>query len=57
MNFKGSQSEREIIMWAVRWYIAYPISYRQTRGNDGRVRSRRGSFHAQPVGNQIRPEV
>jgi putative transposase len=29
MHFKGSQFEREIIMWAVRWYIAYPISYRQ----------------------------
>src|SRR5215471_7527492 len=29
MNFKGSQFEREIILWAVRWYVAYPISYRQ----------------------------
>ena len=29
MHFKGSQFEREIILWAVRWYIAYPISYRQ----------------------------
>ena len=29
MHFKGSQFEREIIMWAVRWYVAYPISYRQ----------------------------
>jgi putative transposase len=29
MNFKGSQFEREIIMWAVRWYVAYPLSYRQ----------------------------
>ena len=29
MNFKGSQFEREIILWAVRWYRAYPISYRQ----------------------------
>src|SRR5215813_7431293 len=29
MNFKGSQFERGIIMWAVRWYVAYPISYRQ----------------------------
>jgi transposase-like protein len=26
---KGSQFEREIILWAVRWYVAYPISYRQ----------------------------
>jgi transposase-like protein len=21
--------EREIILWGVRWYVAYPISYRQ----------------------------
>ena len=29
MNFKGSQFEREIILWGVRWYVAYPVSYRQ----------------------------
>jgi transposase-like protein len=29
MNFKGSHFEKEIILWGVRWYIAYPISYRQ----------------------------
>ena len=29
INFKGSQCEREIILWGVRWYVAYPISYRQ----------------------------
>jgi putative transposase len=29
MTFKGSQFERAIILWAVRWYVAYPISYRQ----------------------------
>ena len=29
INFKGSQFEREIILWAMRWYVAYPISYRQ----------------------------
>ena len=29
INFKGNQFEREIILWAVRWYVAYPISYRQ----------------------------
>jgi putative transposase len=30
INFKGNQFEREIILWRVRWYVAYPISYRQT---------------------------
>ena len=29
MIFKGSQFERDIILWAVRWYVAYPISYPQ----------------------------
>jgi len=29
INFKGSQFEREIIVWGMRWYVAYPISYRQ----------------------------
>jgi transposase-like protein len=29
MDFKGSQYERDIILWGVRWYVAYPISYRQ----------------------------
>jgi putative transposase len=29
MNFKGSQFERDMILWAVRWYVAYPLSYRQ----------------------------
>ena len=26
MDFKGSQFERDIILWGVRWYVAYPIS-------------------------------
>ena len=29
MDFKGSQFEREIILWGVRRYVAYSISYRQ----------------------------
>ena len=29
IEFKGSHFEREVIMWGVRWYVAYPISYRQ----------------------------
>jgi transposase-like protein len=29
INFKGSQFERESILWGVRWYVTYPISYRQ----------------------------
>jgi putative transposase len=29
MDFKGSYFEHEIVLWGVRWYVAYPISYRQ----------------------------
>src|SRR5262245_43929388 len=29
IDFKGSQFERAIILWAVRRYVAYPISYQQ----------------------------
>ena len=31
IDFKGSQFERDIILWAVRWYVAYPISYGQLK--------------------------
>ena len=29
IDFKGSHFEREVILLGVRWYVAYPISYRQ----------------------------
>jgi putative transposase len=29
VEFKGSHFEKAIILWGVRWYVAYPISYRQ----------------------------
>ena len=29
IEFKGSHFERDIILWAIRWYVAYPRSYRQ----------------------------
>jgi hypothetical protein len=29
IEFKGSHFERDVILWAVHWYVAYPISYRQ----------------------------
>ena len=29
MDIKGTQFEKDIILWGVRWYVAYPISYRQ----------------------------
>jgi len=29
IGFKGRHFEKEIFLWGVRWYVAYPISYRQ----------------------------
>src|SRR5215468_1699963 len=29
MDYTGRHFEKEIILWGIRWYVAYPISYRQ----------------------------
>ncbi len=29
IDFKGSHFERDVILWGVPWYLAYPMSYRQ----------------------------
>jgi transposase-like protein len=29
IDFKGSHFERDVVLWGVRWYVAYPMSYRQ----------------------------
>jgi putative transposase len=29
IDFNGSRFGREIVLWGVRWYVAYPISDRQ----------------------------
>ena len=40
LTFKGRQFTAEVILWAVRWYLMFPISYRdlelmlQDRGVD-----------------------
>ena len=38
IDFKGSQFERAVILWGVRWDVAYPLSYRpreEMRGERG----------------------
>ena len=52
MEFKGSHFELETILWGVRWYVAYPISYRQLEemmGERGRCRS----FDAESLDTQV----
>jgi putative transposase len=46
MDFKGSHFERDIVLWGVRWYVAYPISYRQLE--------REFVAHKRPVSNSWR---
>jgi hypothetical protein len=29
IEFKGSHFERDVILWTVRWYVAYPVSCTQ----------------------------
>ncbi|MGA8172702.1 MAG: IS6 family transposase, partial [Methylocystis sp.] len=29
IDFEGNPFERDVIVWHVRWYVAYPISYRR----------------------------
>jgi hypothetical protein len=53
IDFKGRQFEREIILWGVRWYVAYPISYRQLEEVMGERGGHRRSRHAQSVGHQV----
>jgi hypothetical protein len=31
IKLKGGHFEREVILWGVHWFVAYPISYRQPR--------------------------
>jgi transposase-like protein len=57
IDFKGSQFEKEIILWGVRWYVAYPISYRQLEEMMGERGGGSGSCHAQSLGHQVCPGV
>lgn len=31
MQFKGRQFPKDVILTAVRWYLTYPLSYRQVK--------------------------
>src|SRR5277367_849799 len=53
IEFKGSHFERDVILWAVRWYVAYPISYRQLEEMMEERRRRGRPRHAQSLGAQI----
>ena len=54
MEFKWQHFQKEIILWGIRWYVAYPMSYHQLE----EMMSERGlsrSLHPQPVGHYVCP--
>ena len=53
-DFKGRHFRGEIVLWAVRWYCRYGISYRGSRADDGRTRRVGRSLDHLPVGAAVR---
>ena len=39
-DFKGRHFDGQIILWAVRWYCKYGVSYREREGEAARHRQR-----------------
>lgn len=53
-DFKWRHFQGEIILWAIRWYCRYGVSYRDLEQNDGRARCAGRSFHRLSVGPEMR---
>ena len=55
VSFKGAHFVQDIILTCVRWYLAYPLSYRHVE----ELMQERGVYsgprHRQPVGPEVRP--
>ena len=55
-EFKGRHFGGEVVLWAVRWYCRYPISYRDLESMmTERARSRGRSLDHLSLGAAIRP--
>ena len=57
VSFKGAHFETTIILTCVRWYLAYPLSYRQLEEDDGGAWCPRGSRHDQSLGPEVQPAI
>ena len=51
--FKGRHFQRDIILWAVRWYCKYGISYRELQEMLAGTRSECRSLHDLPLGSPL----
>ena len=53
-DFKGRHFRGEIVLWAVRWYCRYPISYRDLEAMMTRARRRGRPLHDLSLGAAFR---
>ena len=53
-DFKGRHFEGEIVLWAVRWYCRYGVSYRDLEQMLRRARRIGRPFDDLPLGPEIR---
>ncbi|VCV91684.1 Putative transposase (identified by ISEscan HMM) [Klebsiella pneumoniae] len=51
--FKGRHFQRDIILWAVRWYCKYGISYRELQEMLAERGSECRSLHDLPLGSAL----
>jgi len=52
-DFRWRHFEGEIILWAVRWYCRYGISYRDFEQMMGEARRKRRSFHNLSLNSKV----
>ena len=55
--FKGRHFQRDIILWAVRWYCKYGISYRELQEMLAERGSECRSLHDLPLVQRYAPEM
>jgi transposase-like protein len=56
LNFKWRHFEKEIILLNVRWYLAYPVSYRNLEEMAGE-RGYHVDHSTQSLGDKVQPRA
>jgi IS6 family transposase len=56
-SFKGRQFTAEVILWAVRWCLMFPVSYRDLELIAGRPRRGGGAYHGVRWVQTYAPEI
>ena len=55
--FRGFRFPAEVILWAVRWYLQFPVSYRDLERHARRPRRRGRPHRPVPLGPALRPRA